>query len=332
MSGSTEAKGLLKIRFIQNTFISGPQAWFFLVADNGHFEREGLEVKFTLGHSLARTVSTLSTGGYDAGYGDLNELVRLKAEGAESTPMAVLAIQNRPPYTIAVRSDGDIKMSLDLAGKRLVSHPQDAALLLFPEFCRATGLAPDSVSITILDLTHVELSRQMMAGEWDGIFGFVNTVNSQAIEAGIDPSTAFHHLTWFEQIPGLYGGAMMVMPEFLAAHPEAVGGFVRAVNAGLKDTIDDGDAAIDALARMDSGIEKVANKERLMGMLALEMNHSEAMEFGIGDADDRRFQEVAELIVSTKGYAGPPQLLSDVFNRDFLPPVAERARVTGAQE
>ncbi|MCC0068166.1 MAG: ABC transporter substrate-binding protein [Rhodovulum sp.] len=329
-SGTTTAHmsgtALLPVRFILNTFYSGPQAWFFLAADNGHFRDERLDVQFTEGTSLARAVETMTSGDFDAGYGDLNELIRMKAEGKLPAPVAVMTIHNRPPYTIAVRSDGPVKTAADLAGKRLVSHPQDAALLLFPEFCRATGLDPESVDITISELTHVELSAQMMNGEWDGIFGFVNTINSQAIEAGIDPFTALHHLTWHEHVPDLYGGALMVTHDFLNAHPGAVAGLVRAINRGLKDTVADIDAAIEAVARRNPQIDRKANRERLTGTLALEMGHPDGFADGLGDADDARLEGIARLIVETKGYAGAPPQPREIFRRDFLPPKADRAR------
>lgn len=317
----------LRVRFILNTFFSGPQAWFFLAADNGHFRDEGLDVEFTEGTSLARTVTSMTTGEFDAGYGDLNELVRMKAEAKRETPLAVMAIHNRPPYTIAVRADGAIRTAADLSGKRLVSHPGDAALLLFEEFCQTTGLDPASVDITISELSHVALSRQMMDGLWDGIFGFVNTINAQAIEAGISPAKSLRHLTWYEHIPALYGGAILVTPSFLESHPNAVGGLVRAVNRGLKDTINNIDAAIDAVARRNPNIDRDANRQRLTGTLALEMGHPDAIAEGLGDVDDARLKEIAGLIVRAKGYPGPPPEPRAIFRRDFLPPSSERARV-----
>lgn len=318
---------LLPVRFILNTFYSGPQAWFFLAADNGYFREEGLDVQFTEGTSLARAVMSMTTGDFDFGYGDMNELIRMKAEGVRETPIAVMAIHNRPPYTIAVVADGAINTAADLAGKRLVSHPQDAALLLFPEFCHASGLDINSVDIAISELTHVELSKQMMNGEWDGIFGFVNTINSQAIEAGIDPASSLSHLTWYEKIPAMYGGALMVTPYFLENHPEAVRGLVSAINRGLKDTIADLDAAIEAVARRDPGINRIANRERLKGTLELEMGHRDGIVGGLGDVDDVRLADIARLIVETKGYPGMPPEPGAIFHREFLPDSENRARV-----
>ncbi|WP_175484768.1 ABC transporter substrate-binding protein [Jannaschia pohangensis] len=321
--GETTARGdLLPVRFILNTFYSGPQAWFFLADDRGYFRDEGLEVSFTEGNSLARAVKTLATGPYDAGYGDLNELVRMRAAGATETPVAVMAIHRRAPYTIAVDAAGGIRGPQDLRGKRLISHDQDAALLLFPEFCKATGLDPDAVHITISGLSHKVMVPQMLGGEWDGIFGFVNTVAAQAIEAGVDPSTALRHLEWDHHAPAFYGGAMMVTQAFRAAHPKAVAGLCRAVNRGLADTITDVDAAIDAVARRNPQIDRKANRARLIGTLGLEMRDPSGD--GIGPADPDRLCEIARLIAEAKGYDNQPAP-DEVFDASFLPAAAERA-------
>lgn len=319
---TTARAGLLPVRFILNTFYSGPQAWFFLADDRGYFRDEGLEVSFTEGNSLARAVTTLATGPFDAGYGDLNELIRMRADGVTDAPIAVMTIHRRAPYTIAVDAAGAVRNPHDLPGKRLISHDQDAALLLFPEFCKATGIDPESVSITISDLPHKVMVPQMLAGRWDGIFGFVNTVAAQAIEAGIDPTTALRHLEWDHHAPAFYGGAMMVTRAFRTAHPEAVAGLCRAVNRGLADTIADVDAAIDAVAQRNPRIDRMANRARLIGTLSLEMGDPSGQ--GIGDADPNRLKEIARLIAEAKGYANQPEP-EEVFDASFLPAPAERA-------
>lgn len=321
---------LLPIRFILNTFYSGPQAWFFLAADNGHFAAEGLDVTFTEGTSLARAVDTMTTGKFDAGYGDLNELVRMQAEGRPDTPVAVMAIHNRPPYTIAVDATGPLRTPADLAGKHLISHPQDAAMLLFPEFCRATGLDPDSVRITISDAPHTEMVPRMLAGQWDGIFGFVNTVAAQALEAGVDAPKALRHITWIDHAPAFGGGALMVSRDFRDQYPQAVAGLCRAVTKGLRDCVADIDAAIDAVARRNPALDRAANCARLTGTLALEMGDT-AAQHGLGDVDDARLTEIARLIAEAKGYAHRPAP-SEIFDRSFLPPPGDRACIPTTSE
>ena len=312
-----------QLKFFLNSFFSGPQAPFFLAADSGHFARHGLEVHFTEGQSLAYAVSALAAGGYDVAYGDMNELVRLKAENADIAPIAVWMMHNRSPYTIAVTADGPVRTPGDLRGRKLVSHPEDAAWKLFPEFCAATGLDIESVSVEASDLGHEVMVPMMLEGRWDGIFGFVNTIGAHTIEAGLDPTRVLRHLEWREHLPELYGGAVMVTRAFAARAPEAVRGLLAAIYLGRKEAIADPDATIAAVSRRNPEIDVKANRTRLVGTLGLEMAGPEGACLGIGDADDDRIRAATRLIATAKGLGRGPEP-SELFDRQFLPPLAER--------
>lgn len=316
------AAGLLPVRFILNTFYSGPQAWFFLADDRGYFRDEGLKVAFTEGDTMANVVPRLTTGAYDAGYGDMNALLRMLCQmrdtGRSEAPRAVFALHNRSPYTIAVAARGPVSGPADLAGRRLVTHPNDAAWQMFPEFCAATGLDPAQVKIEISDMPHKDMVPLMLEGRWDGIFGFVNTLAAQTIEAGLDPGRVLRHLEWRNYVPSLYGGAVMVARAFLAAHPQAVVGLVRAINQGVADTLADPEAAMDAVVRRNPAMDRAANRARLAGTIALEMSHPEARRHGIGWADPARLEEAARLITTGKGLSRLATA-EEVFDPSFLP-------------
>jgi NitT/TauT family transport system substrate-binding protein len=104
-----------------------------------------------------------------------------------------------------------------------------------------------------------------------------------------------------------------------------VAGLCRAVTAGLKDCVADIEEAIEAVARRNPALDRAANRARLTGTLALEMGDA-AAQSGLGDIDDARLAEIARLIVAAKGYARTPAP-EEVFDRRFLPPVADRARM-----
>lgn len=316
-----------QVKFFLNSFFSGPQAPFFLAADNGHFARHGLEVHFTEGESLAYSVPVLARGGYDVAYGDMNTLIEMKSVDPSCSPLAVWAMHNRSPYTIAVDADGPIHSPADLAGRKLVSHPEDAAWKLFPEFGIATGLDISTVEVEPSDLGHDEMVPIMRDSDrWEGIFGFVNTVRAHTIEAGLDPDKVLRHLEFRHYLPELYGGAVMVTRDFAEQHPEAVRGLLAAINLGLKDAIADPDAAIAAVARRNPKLDIKANRARLVGTLKLEMAGPEGGRIGIGDADDGRIEAGARLIAAAKGLARVPKA-SDVFDRQFLPPFSERVTI-----
>ena len=314
-----------KLRFILNTFYSGPQAWFFLADDRGYFRDEGLEILFTEGDTLANAVPKLISGGYDAGHGDMNALVEWTSAQPDAAPVGVFAMHNRSPYTIAVPAAGTALQPADLAGRSLVTHPNDAAWRMFPEFCAACGIDPASVRIEVSDLPHRELVPMVLAGRWDGLFGFVNTVRAQTLEAGLDPDTVLRHFEWQHHVPSLYGAAVMVTPDLLRNEPAVVAGLVRAVNRGVADTVADIEAAVDAVVRRNPSIDRAANRERLAGTLALEMAHAEGAELGIGAVDMARLAQTIALMAGSKQLAHPPHP-ERLFDSCFLPPVAQRVR------
>jgi NitT/TauT family transport system substrate-binding protein len=319
----------LPLRMQLNTFYSGPQAWFFLAEERGYLRDEGLEIEFTEGDTAANTIPKMAAGGFDVGYGDINALIThaangLPAKGMSPWPVAVFASYNASPYTIAVPATSNIRTPQDLQGKLLAAHPQDAAMLLFPEFCKKTGLDESTVRTVIDAAPHSTMVPDLLAGKWDGMFGFVNTLIAASIDAGVDPK-ALRYIEYHDHVPELYGMALMVSRELATTEPDIVRKLLRAFNRGLKDTIADPNAAIDALAKRNPAINRESNLRRLLGTLQLEMGRAEGGVLGIGDLDDVRFARGIDLLVNTKNLPHHPKA-RDLFDRSFLPPLTDRVR------
>lgn len=333
------------LRMQLNTFYSGPQAWFFLAQERGYLRDAGLAIEFTEGDTAANTIPKMAAqagpGGFDVGYGDINALIehvaaRLSDTALAVAPLAVFASYNASPYTIAVPLTGAgqdaIYGPMQLAGKRLVAHPNDAALNLFPEFCAKTGLNPKSVHIDISSAPHSELVPAMLAGQWDGLFGFVNTVIAASLDAGLAaPREHVRFIEYHDHVPELYGMALLINRSLAANEPRVVQALLGALNRGLVDTVADPQAAINALAAHSNKISGrpamniASNLRRLQGTLELEMGRAEGAVLGIGDLDDARFAAGIDLIVDTKNYPSRPKP-ADLFSRAFLPPLADRIR------
>lgn len=314
----------LTLRMQLNTFFSGPQAWFFLAVERGYLAEEGLRIEFVEGDTAANTVPKMAAGGFDVGYGDINALIEHVGRRKPNAPLAVHASYNASPYTIAVAASGPLCTPQDLAGKRLMTHPNDAAWLLFPEFCQKTGLRESDVTVDTSPAPHSTLVPRLLAGEFDALFGFVNTLAAASIDAGIDPK-ALHHLDYNSHVPDLYGMALMVTRELAQSKPDAVRGLLRGFNRGLVDTVADPHAAIKALSGHGLRHSQEANLQRLTRTLQLEMAHPEGRRLGIGDLDRMRFDRGIDLIAATKKLPHRPRI-EELFSGDFLPPLEERVR------
>ena len=312
---------------ILNTFYSGPQAWFFLADDRGYFRDEGITIEFVEGDTAANAVPRVGSGEFDVGYGDLNALIELRAaRDPSAAATGVFAMFNWSPYTITVAADGPIRTPAQLEGRRLASHRNDAALRMLPEFARATGIDAGKLTVEFTELRHREILPQIVADmRWDAAFGFVNTHRAAAIEAGLDPDSRLRFFEFRDWLPDLYGSALMVGARFADQDPGWVTGLVRAVNRGLADTIADIDAAVDAVGRRVPTFDRLANRERLLGTLAVEMSNAEGARLGIGAVDEDRLARAIDLIVSAKQLPNRPAV-GDVFTNRFLPPVSSRVR------
>ncbi|MBC7649464.1 MAG: hypothetical protein H7197_10185 [Vitreoscilla sp.] len=80
----------------------------------------------------------------------------------------------------------------DRQGKLLAAHPHDAAMLLFPEFCRKTGLDASTFHTAIEAAPHSVMVPKLIAGKWYGMFGLVNTIIATSIDAGLDPKALLY--------------------------------------------------------------------------------------------------------------------------------------------
>jgi len=317
------AQSLTKVRMVLNWRYQGPQSWFFLAEDKGYFRDAGLEVLIDQGNGSGAAVGAVASGSYDLGFGDINALIQLVARGQPggSTPLAVYAMYNRPPFTIAVKADGPIRTPKDLEGRTIGGPANDGALKLFPAFAKVAGLDLSKVNVTNMQ---PNLREQMLQrGQVEGVFGFVNTIRFSAKLVGIDPDRDFRFINYGDYGMDLYSNAIIASRKLTTEKPEAIRGLLQAINKGLADTLKDYDAAVETVAKREPLINKAVEKERLIATLQDEMSHPELATLGIGDVNDARFKKSIGLVVEADGLPRTPAP-EEIFSRAFLPPAAER--------
>ena len=311
-------------RMLLNTAYSGPQAWLLLAQDNGHLDREGLDLSFTTGAGAFTAAPRMAAERFDLGYGDINSLIEVASRSAGDAPVGVFMMFNASPSTIAVKADGPIRAPKDLEGRTLRGHATDVALRTFGAFCKATGVDRSRVRIVHFDgPKRAQVESMLRSGEVDGVFGYVSTIAAALASANMDAAQAVRFIGFAEHVPDLYGSSLMASRRLLREEPGAIGAVVRALNRGLVDSLKDTDAAIEAVARRDPAIRRDVEKLRLVTTLKVEMSNAEGRTLGIGDVDDTRLARSVALVAETNGLPREPDI-REVFVRDFLPPVGER--------
>jgi NitT/TauT family transport system substrate-binding protein len=102
-----------------------------------------------------------------------------------------------------------------------------------------------------------------------------------------------------------------------------VKGFLKALNRGVKDAMADPKAAIEAVQKREPLIKPDIERARLEATLSDEMTSPEISKIGHGDISDERMSKAIDILVSAKELPRTPKV-GDVFDRSFMPPLADR--------
>jgi NitT/TauT family transport system substrate-binding protein len=309
-----------KLKMVLNWKYQGPQGFFFLADDRGYFKAAGLDVTMDQGNGSGAPIPLVANGTYDVGFGDINALIEFAAKKPEDAPIAVYVVFNQPPFTIAVKADSPIKTPKDLEGKTLGASASDAALKLFPAFCKVTKIDCTKVNITNMQPNLRE--QMLMQGQIDGAFGYVNTIRFSAKLIGVDPDKQLRFLNYGDYGMDLYSNAIIVSKKLAKDNPAAVRGLVAAINHGIEDMLKDPDAAVAAVAKREALIKVPVERERLEATLKLEMNHPEIAKIGLGNVDMARLKRSIDILVEAVNLPRTPTP-EEIFTPAFLPPADE---------
>jgi NitT/TauT family transport system substrate-binding protein len=310
-----------RIKMVLNWKYEGPQGMFFLAQDRGYFKAEGLDVSFDQGNGSGAAVPQVANGAYDMGFGDINALIELAARKPDEAPIGVYQMYNRPPFTVAVKADSPIKTPADFVGRKLGGAANDGALKLFPALCAATTIDCSKVEVTNMQPNLRE--QMLMKDQVDGVFGYITTIRFSARLIGIDPEKEIRFIKFGDYGMDLYSNAIIVSRKFAKENPDAVKGFLKALNRGVKDAMADPKAAIEAVQKREPLIKPDIERARLEATLSDEMTSPEISKIGHGDISDERMSKAIDILVSAKELPRTPKV-GDVFDRSFMPPLADR--------
>lgn len=306
---------------VLNWKYEGPQGMFFLAQDRGYFKAEGLDVSFDQGNGSGAAVPQVANGAYDMGFGDINALIELAARKPDEAPIGVYQMYNRPPFTVAVKADSPIKTPADFVGRKLGGAANDGALKLFPALCAATKIDCSKVEVTNMQPNLRE--QMLMKDQVDGVFGYITTIRFSARLIGIDPEKEIRFIKFGDYGMDLYSNAIIVSRKFAKENPDAVKGFLKALNRGVKDAMADPKVAIEAVQKREPLIKPDIERARLEATLSDEMTSPEISKIGHGDISDERMSKAIDILVSAKELPRTPKV-GDVFDRSFMPPLADR--------
>lgn len=321
-ASQSQSPSLTRLRVLLNSDYSSVNTWFTLADDLGYFREAGLALDYTAGRGAYTAAGRTAEEGFDVGYGDVNALVEEVAASNARAPIAVYMMFNRSPSVVAVPADSPIRTPADLTGRHLRGHATDVALQTFPVLAAAHGVDASRVRISSSEAGMGAVVAGMLAGEYDGSFGYDSTITAALLTAGT-PTTRVRFLPYPTLTPDLYGSALMVSRRLVREQPAVVRALVRAVNRGVKAVVADPAAALAATKRRVPAMHEAAERARLEHTLRGDMSHREGARLGIGAIDEARFTRAIGALCAAKHLPRVPRL-DEVFDASFAVPAAER--------
>ncbi len=323
------AQAQQKVRFTLDWAVEGPSAPFFVALERGYMNDAKLSVVYEPGKGSTGAVAAVADGRFDMGVADLNSLIEFKGRKPDAPVQAVYVVFNATPASIITLKRSDYALEkrfavnklTDLRGKKLGAPGFDAARKMWPMLARANGLDPKDVSWT--DVSPQRRESELLLGTFDAISGFHYTslLNLQARGSKSSDIVTFRFLDF--GVP-LYGNALIVNTAFAAREQQAVRGFVRAFNRGLRETVADPRKALNDVVAASPGTSMEAEMNRLNLCLEHNVLTKDVKASGFGGVDAGRLQRSIEDLVATFQLPNKPSFDS-VFSDKYLPAATERS-------
>jgi NitT/TauT family transport system substrate-binding protein len=321
--GSSGVQAQTKLKMILDWKYQGQMAIYFLAADRGYFKDEGLDIAFDQGEGAGAAAPKVASGAYDIGFGSLDSVIALQATRPAEAPVAVFQAYNRSPFVIAFRTESPLKTPKDLEGHTIGGPIFDGALKLFPTFAKIAKI--DASKVTVTNMASNLRAQMLMRGQIDGAFAFYTGIFMDTKLLGAKPETELRFIRYEDHGMDLYSNTIMVSKSLITQHPEAVKGFIRALNRGIKDAEMDRTAGIAAVMKREPLLNAAIERERFDLMYSFDMSAPEMKDVGLGDWVDARVERNIRIITEANNLPRSPSI-GEVIDRRFLPPEAERIK------
>jgi NitT/TauT family transport system substrate-binding protein len=237
-AASPTPAGPRHIRLPMGFIPSVQYAPFYAAVDKGYFAAEGLEIEFDYSFE---TNGVKLVGANELPFAVVSGEQVLLARAQGLPVVYVMAWFQKFPVAVMAKADAGIQAPADLKGRKIGTPTLDGANFVGLRALLAdAGVKPEEVTIDAIGFNQVPA---LLAGQVDAVVVYANNEPLRLAAQG----EALSVIAVGEFVP-LAANGLLTNEATIAAEPDLVRGFVRALTRGLNDAIRDPDEAY-AIAR-----------------------------------------------------------------------------------
>jgi NitT/TauT family transport system substrate-binding protein len=311
--------GRANVRFAVDFVWQSNHAIWTLAQDRGLFAAEGLNVTVDRGFGSADNLTKLATGALNIGLVDPNLLAKFNADNPSAGMVAVMVVYDAAPSAAVFLKSSGIRTMRDLEGRKVAITDGSANVPLFKLLCRINQVNPDRVEF--LSVAPQLRDTMVIQRRADAAVGFFTTSVINFAAAGIPRND----IGWFQYNQhglALYSLCLVARKDYVAANPEAVGGFVRATVKGAQAMLADPRGAVASIRQRDGLLREAVELERNEMMNEHCLLTPWVKQHGISTVERGRWESSTGTVAEMLG--APKPRMEDIYTDRFLPPQRER--------
>ncbi len=281
---------------------------FYLAHARGYYADEGIDLEFDYSFE---TDGVKLVGAGELPFSLVSGEQVLLARAQELPVVYVMAWWQDFPIAIAAPIGSGIEAPEDLAGKQIgIPGTFGASYVGLRALLYAAGLSEDEIRLDSIGFNQVE---SLATGQEDAVVVYANNEPIQ-LDARGHPVNVFRVAEYVD----LASNGILTNEVTLAENPDLVRGMIRATLRGLKDTIDDPEAAFQIAKSYVEGLDQLSPEDQDLQREVL----AKSIEFWVADRpgySDPGAWENMQAILLEMDLLEAPLDLSKAFTNEYLP-------------
>lgn len=283
-------------------YVPDPQyAPFYVAVDRGYFAEEGLAIEFDYSFETDG-IALVGANELPFSVASGEQVILARAQGVPV--VYVMQWWQRYPIAIASLAKAGIRLPADLVGRNVgVPGFFGASYVGLVGLLSANGLTLDDIDANEIGFNQVE---SLLTGQSEAVVVYINNEPVQLRDRGeeIDVIAVADYID-------LVANGILTNEQTVAENPELVRGFVRALTRGLRDTLDDPDAAYEISKKFVEGLD-----DSRKGVLEASLPLWEAEQ--PGRTDSASWQQTQDLLIEMGLLSGPVPDLDKAYTNEFV--------------